>query len=125
LPAGRELTVLQVHPVAPALDGYLPAPAGLLVGIASRWAEFQRVARTMLIAAGIAPESLMVCDAAKAGWKRGLAETAAVVCDAVTCAELPKGCRAIEFRLLAEEALEGLRAAEAAVTGKLRAVMSR
>jgi GntR family transcriptional regulator len=112
LPAGLELTVLQVHPVAPALGGYLPAPPGVLVGIASRWGEFQRVARTMLIAAGIAPESLIVCDAAKTGWKRGLAETAAVVCDAVTAPELPKGCRAIEFRLLAEGTLEGLRAAE-------------
>jgi DNA-binding transcriptional regulator YhcF (GntR family) len=116
LPAGTELTVLQVHPVAPALGGYLPAPAGVLVGIASRWGEFQRVARTMLIAAGIAPESLIVCDAAKPGWKRGLAQTAAVVCDAVTAPELPKGCRAIEFRLLAASALEQLRGVEAGIT---------
>jgi DNA-binding transcriptional regulator YhcF (GntR family) len=112
LPAGRELTVLQVHPVAPALGGYLPAPAGVLVGIASRWEEFQTVARIMLIAVGIAPESLVVRDAAKPGWKRGLEETAGVVCDAVTCAELPRGCRAIEFRLIAEESLAQLRAAE-------------
>jgi DNA-binding transcriptional regulator YhcF (GntR family) len=115
LPAGTELTVLQVHPVAPALGGYLPAPPGVLVGIASRWGEFQRVARTMLIAAGIAPESLIICDAAKPGWKRGLAQAAAVVCDAVTAPELPKGCRAIEFRLLAESTLEQLRAGEASV----------
>ena len=114
LPAGRELTVLQVHPVAPALGGYLPAPAGVLVGIASRWEEFQTVARIMLIAAGIAPESLVVRDATKPGWKRGLAETSGVVCDAVTAAELPEGCRAIEFRLIAEESLGQLRAAEAA-----------
>ncbi|HWG20161.1 MAG TPA: GntR family transcriptional regulator [Terracidiphilus sp.] len=115
LPAGSELTVLQVHPVAPALGEYLPAPAGVLVGIASRWGEFQRVARTMLIAAGMAPESLLVCDATRPGWKRGLASTAGVVCDAVTCPELPRGCRAIEFRLLAEGALAQLRAAEAAL----------
>ncbi len=112
LPAGTELTVLQVHPVAPALGSYLPAPAGVLVGIASRWAEFQRVARTMLIAAGMAPDSLLVSDATKPGWKRGLSSTAGVVCDAVTAPELPAGCRAIEFRLLAEGTLEQLRAAE-------------
>ena len=112
-PSRAELTVLQVHPVAPALGGYLPAPAGVLVGVASRWEEFQRVARIMLIAAGIPPESLVVRDATKPGWKRGLAETSGVVCDAVTCAELPKGCRAIEFRLIAEESLGQLREAEA------------
>ena len=119
LPPGTELTVLQVHPVAPALGGYLPAPVGVLVGIASRWQEFQRVARTMLIAAGLPPESLLVCDATQPGWKRGLTATAAVVCDALTCAELPKGCRAIEFRLLAEPALAQLKAAEAALTAGL------
>jgi GntR family transcriptional regulator len=120
LPAGSELTVLQVHPVAPALGGYLPAPAGVLVGIASRWGEFQRVARTMLIAAGIAPESLIVCDATKPGWKRGLGQTAAVVCDAVTAPELPWDRRAIEFRLLAEPAIASLRSAEAALGGDSR-----
>jgi GntR family transcriptional regulator len=120
LPAGSELTVLQVHPVAPALGSYLPAPAGVLVGIASRWGEFQRVARTMLIAAGIAPESLIVCDAAKPGWKRGLAQTAAVVCDAVTAPELPKDCPPIEFRLLAESAIAQLQSAEAALAGDSR-----
>lgn len=115
LPAGTELTVLQVHPVAPALGGYLPAPPGVLVGIASRWAEFQRVARTMLIAAGMAPESLLVCDANKLGWKRGLTTTAAVVCDVVTAAELPRGCHAIVFRLVSEAAIAQLRAAEQAL----------
>lgn len=115
LPAGTELTVLQVHPVAPELSHYLPTPGGVLVGIASRWSEFQNVARVMLIAVGMSPESLLVCDATKAGWKRGLSETAAVVCDAVTCPELPKGCRAIEFRLLSEAALEQLGGVEAGI----------
>lgn len=71
LPAGVELTVLRVHPIAPALGSYLPAPADVLVGVASRWSEFQRIARTMLIAAGFAPESLLVRDATRSGWKRG------------------------------------------------------
>src|ERR1700743_2116078 len=84
LPAAAELTVLEVHPVAPALAGYLPAPAGVLIGIASRWTEFQRIARTMLIAAGIAPEAILVRDAVQSAWKRGLAATAAVVCDVPT-----------------------------------------
>ncbi len=115
LPAGTDLTILQVHPVAPALGGYLPPPAGVLVGIASHCAEFQRVARTMLIAAGLPQESLLVCDAALAGWKRGLSATSAVLCDVVTAAELPKTCFAIVFRLLSDETLAQLRAAESAI----------
>lgn len=114
-----ELTVLEVHPVAPALGGYLPAPPGVLIGIASRWTEFQRIARTMLIAAGLAPESLLVCDATKPGWKRGLAATAAVVCDALIASDLPKACHPIIFRLLSDSAIVQLRAAEDALAQPL------
>jgi DNA-binding transcriptional regulator YhcF (GntR family) len=57
LPPGTELTVLQVHPVSlelmAHLQRYLPEHAGELVGIASRWKEFQRIAQTMLVAAGL------------------------------------------------------------------------
>lgn len=119
LPAGVELTVLEVHPVAPELQAhlqrYFPEHAGDLIGIASRWVEFQRVAKTMLIAAGLAPASLLVCDAARAGWKRGLTETSAVVCDAVTAQELPKSCHPIVFRLFDETAIAKLRDAESQV----------
>jgi DNA-binding transcriptional regulator YhcF (GntR family) len=112
LPAGAELTVLQVHPVAPELGNYLPAPAGVLVGIASHWPEFQRIAHTMLIATGIAPDSLLVCDATRPNWKRGLAATSAVICDVVAADELPRGCHSIVFRLLSDATIAQLRMAE-------------
>ena len=51
------------------------------MGIASRWPEFLRIAQTLLVAAGLAPESLLVRDfLSKPGWQRGLEATAAV-CD--------------------------------------------
>jgi GntR family transcriptional regulator len=119
LPAGRDLTVLEVHPVAPEMQSnlqrYLPQHASDLIGIASHWAEFQNVAKIMLIAAGLSPTSLMVCDAAKPGWKRGLTETTAVVCDAVTAQELPHGCFPIVFRLFDERTIAKLREIEARI----------
>lgn len=119
LPAGAELVTLQVHPVSPELQSYLqrymPAHSADLIGIASRWSEFQRIAQTMLIAAGFAPESLLVRDATKPGWKRGLDTAVAVVCDAAIEHELPAGARAIVFRLLGDASLADLRKREAAV----------
>jgi GntR family transcriptional regulator len=116
LPAGTELTVLPVHPVAPELlvylKRYLPEHSGDLIGIVSRWSEFQRIARTMLIAAGLAPDSLLVRDATRAGWKRGLETTAGVVCDSVTALELPAGVFAMRFTLLDEPTLADLRRQE-------------
>jgi hypothetical protein len=113
LPAGKELITLQVHPVSPELQAnlqrYMPAHSSDLVGIASRWADFQRIAQTMLVAAGFAPECLLVRDATKPGWKRGLDSAKAVVCDAAIEPELPQGSHAIVFRLLSDSAIAELR----------------
>src|SRR5947209_13744953 len=95
LPAGSEIIALQVSSVPTSLAGYLPAPSGALVGVASRWPEFLRVARALLSAAGFHPDSLIFRDAREPDWQRGLKQTAAVVCDCLTAGQLPAGCRAI------------------------------
>jgi hypothetical protein len=68
-----------------------------------------KLARTMLTAAGFHPDSLVLRDARKPNWQRGLKQTAAVVCDSVTAKELPTGCRAIPFSLLSESSIDELR----------------
>lgn len=121
LPAGTELSVLQVRPVSPELEAhlkrYLPEHARDLIGIASRWTEFQRIAQTMLIAVGLAPESLLVRDATQAGWKCGLETASGVVCDAVTALELPRGAFALRYSLLDQAALAELRSHETQLAG--------
>ena len=120
LPAAAELTVLEVHPVSLELMAHLmrypPEHAGELVGIASRWKEFLRIAQTLLVAAGIAPETLLVRDATQADWKRVLEATSGVVCDAVTALELPKDVFPLRFTLLNAQTLAGLRQHEGQVT---------
>jgi GntR family transcriptional regulator len=121
LPAGTELTTLEVHPISAELmaylERYLPEHAKDLIGIASRWQEFQRIGRTLLVAAGLAPESLLVRDPARPGWKRGLDATAGVVCDSLTALELPAGAFPMRFTLLDAASLGHLRAMEAALSG--------
>ena len=122
LPAGAELTVLQVHPVAPELQGYieryLPEHTADLIGIASRWSEFQRIGRTMLVATGLPPESLLIRDPSQPGWKRGLDATVGVVCDSVAALELPPGLFPMRFTLLDAASLAPQRAMEANIAGE-------
>jgi len=117
LPAGTVLTAFQINPVASALEAnlerYLPEHSADLIGIASHWSEFQRIGRTMILAAGLSPENLLVRDATRAGWKRGLESTSAVICDVVTAQQLPKKCFPIIFRLLDAASIAQLRALEA------------
>jgi DNA-binding transcriptional regulator YhcF (GntR family) len=109
LPEGADVLTLQVRSVPTSLAGWLPAPSGTLIGIASGWPNFLKLARTILQAAGFHPDALVFRDARKANWQRGLQQTAAVVCDTVTATQLPTDCRAIPFPLLSESSIAELR----------------
>ena len=120
LPEGTELLTLQVRSVPTSLAGYLPAPVGALVGVASRWPEFLKIARAVLTAAGFHSDSLVFRDAREPNWQRGLKETAAVVCDSLTAAEIPARCRTIPFSLLSESSVEELRRYEEFISQPLQ-----
>jgi DNA-binding transcriptional regulator YhcF (GntR family) len=109
LPDGTEILTLSFRSVPSSLGKWLPAPSGALVGVASKWPDFLKLARTMLTAAGFHSDSLVLRDVRKQHWQRGLKQTAAVVCDSVTATELPAGCRAIPFSLIAESSIDELR----------------
>lgn len=106
---GADRLVLRVNSVPSSLAPWLPAPAKSLVGVASRWPGFLKMARSVLAAAGFPSESLVFRDARKPNWQRGLKEAAVVVCDALTAAELPKSLRALIFPLLSQAAIDDLR----------------
>jgi DNA-binding transcriptional regulator YhcF (GntR family) len=117
LPEGVELLMLQARSVPASLAEWLPAPAAILLGVASRWPGFLKMARTMLAAAGFEPESLVFRDARKANWRRGLKEARAVVCDLATAAQLPKSFLVLPFALVAKASLDELKRYEQFVEG--------
>ena len=119
LPVGADLLTLRIRSVPSSLGAWLPAPSGALVGIVSRWPDFLRLARTMLLAAGFHPDCLVLRDARKPNWQRGITQAAAVVCDSVSAAALPKTSRAVVFPLLAESSLAELRRYEEFTRGPL------
>ncbi|UWZ81848.1 GntR family transcriptional regulator [Occallatibacter riparius] len=106
LPAGVELITLQIRSARAWLDSWLPSLKGGLIGVASRWPDFVEIARTVLEAAGVEPERLVLRNAARPRWVRGLDGTAAIICDALTAAggKLPEGPRIFVFPFLADAA---------------------
>jgi GntR family transcriptional regulator len=109
LPAGTELLTLQISSPASALAEKLPAPPDALIGVASAWPQFLETARTMLIAAGIAADALLIRDAAQDAWLDGLSQTVGVVCDVCTAARLPREIRSVTFPVLSETAIKDLK----------------
>jgi len=112
LPNGADCLVLNVRSVTDSLASWKPLRTDVLVGIASRWPDFLKRARTMLVAAGFDPDAILVRDARKSGWQKGLRQCAGVVCDSLTATSLPDGCRAIPFPLLSESSIRELRSYE-------------
>lgn len=106
LPAGVELITLQIRSARAWLDSWLPSLKGGLIGVASRWPDFVEIARTVLEAAGVEADRLVLRIATRPRWVRGLDQTAAIICDARTATEgkLPTGPRVFVFPFLAESA---------------------
>lgn len=109
LPPHLDLVVLQLRSAGESLASHLPASITALVGIASAWQPFLKNARTMLIAAGFDPNSLVLRDASRPNWRRGLKQTAVTICDTLTAKQLNGNCRTITFPLLADSSLQELR----------------
>jgi hypothetical protein len=110
LPAGVELVTLPIRSANAWLGPWLPILDGKLVGAASIWPEFLTIARTMLIAASLDPDTIVFRDVRKPRWNRGLEQCAAIICDKHTAAlpAFPKKSQAIVFLLLADSAGEAL-----------------
>lgn len=104
LPKGVELVTLPIRSPTARLSPWLPVPSGHLVGIVSHWPGFLDAARTMLIAGGLPPEALVLRDARKPRWRRGLEEVSAILCDTFTASlpTLPSKPHLIVFPLLAD-----------------------
>lgn len=106
LPAGIELITLAIRSANKWLDPELPSLTGNLIGVVSAWDDFRDASKTMLAAAGIDPDLLLMRNPRRPHWHRGLDQTSAIICDAHSAAtrELPKGPRVFVFSVLADTA---------------------
>jgi DNA-binding transcriptional regulator YhcF (GntR family) len=111
LPAGVELITLQIQSANTWLAHWMPNSNGQLLAVVSRWPEFLSTAKTMLIAAGLHPDSLLFRDARKPRWNAGLDEAFAVLTDTYTAslAVFPRKPQKILYQVIAEAAREDLR----------------
>jgi GntR family transcriptional regulator len=105
----NRMILLHSRSVPESLAGAQRPRADALIAVVSRWPEFLRWARTVLVAAGIDPTALNFRDAREAGWQRGLTSSAFVIADALTARRLPPNCTPRVFRMIADSSLDELR----------------
>lgn len=95
--------------VVESMRGQTRPPADALVAIVSRWPEFLKAARTMLVAAGLDADALSFRDARERGWEKGLRSATFVITDSLMAPRMPAGCAVKVFRVLAESSLQEIR----------------
>ena len=107
-----ETDVLVVHSasVVERMRGQTRPPRDALVAVVSRWPEFLKWARTMLVAAGLDADALSFRDARERNWEKGLRSAAFVITDSLMAPRIPAGCEVKLFRVLAESSLKDLEA---------------
>ena len=104
-----ELLMIHSASVVESMRGQTRPPADALVAIVSRWPEFLRWARTMLVAAGLDADALSFRDARERGWEKGLRSATFVITDSLMAPRIPAGCEVKVFRVLAQSSLQDIR----------------
>ncbi len=79
-----------------------------LIAVLSGWDKFLLLGKTMLIAARIDPESLIVRSTRAKGWRNGVDTATMIICDALTAREFDGDPRLRVFRLIADSSLAEL-----------------
>jgi GntR family transcriptional regulator len=104
-----DVLVLHSASVVERMRGQTRPPRDALVAIVSRWPEFLRWARTMLVAAGLDADALSFRDGRERNWEKGLRSAAFVITDSLMAPRIPAGCEIKLFRVLSESSLQEVR----------------
>jgi DNA-binding transcriptional regulator YhcF (GntR family) len=107
--ASVECVFLKARSVAGAMTDENRPAADDLIAVVSDWEYFLLLARTMLIAARVDSESLIIRSTREADWRKGIDVASLVICDARTAKHFASDTRLRTFRLISDDSLDELR----------------
>ena len=108
LPGNVPLVVLQLNSVQDSMRGKTRPQTGELIGVVSGWEKFLLWAQTMLLAAGIEAEQIVVRNRKENDWQKGLNECRFVIADSYTARRLPAIWDVRVFKLISPRSLAEL-----------------
>lgn len=109
LPPKIDCIYLKANSVPDSMTGKERPSNDDLIAIVSGWEKFLSLAKMFLLAARIAPETLLARSTNQTNWQSGLPAVSLIICDSATAEEFPDDERVRVFRLIADSSLEKLR----------------
>lgn len=110
LPAEKTCVYLKTNSAAASMTGETRPTADDLIAVVSGWENFLTLAKTMLVAVRIEPESLLIRSTREENWRKGLHAASMIICDSLTAKNLADFKQVRVFRLIADESLAELAA---------------
>jgi hypothetical protein len=108
LPTNKSGIFLKTNSVADSMTDKSPPSNDDLIAVVSRWDKFLALAKMFLLAARIAPETLVMRTTNVPDWKNGLQTASLIICDSVTAKEFSGDKRVRVFKLIADSSFEDL-----------------
>jgi DNA-binding transcriptional MerR regulator len=108
LPNDRNCVYLNAQSVPAAMSGETRPSEESLIAIASGWRTFLMMAKTILVAAKVDNDSIIVRSTTDENWQRGLDNAVMIICDSLTANKFPNDKRIRPFPLIADESLNEL-----------------
>lgn len=105
LPVGKNCVFLKARSAAASMTGEKRPTPDDLIAVVSGWGNFLILAKTMLVAVKIEPESLIIRSTREENWRKGLNAASMIICDSLTAKNLSEFQNVRIFRLIAEESL--------------------
>ena len=105
LPPGKACVFLKANSAAASMTGEMRPTSEDLIAIVSGWDKFLVLAKIMLVAVEIEPESLIVRATREENWRSGLNAASMIICDSVTAGKLAGFAQVRPFRLISDESL--------------------
>jgi DNA-binding transcriptional regulator YhcF (GntR family) len=109
LPPDTSCLFLHMRSVPAELQGKTRPAKEDLITVVSRWQELFKWSRTVLVAAGIDPETICFRNPGERDWQKGLHTNWLVITDALTAERMPANCSHSVFRIIADSSLDELR----------------
>ena len=105
LPKDKHCIYLKAQSVPSAMQGETRPTEDSLIAIASGWDAFLLMAKTILVAAKVEGDSIILRSTKDEDWQRGLDNAALIICDSLTAKNLPNDKRVRRFPIISEDSI--------------------
>jgi DNA-binding transcriptional regulator YhcF (GntR family) len=109
LPPNKTCIYLKTNSAAISMIGHARPSENDLIAVVSGWDRFLLLAKTMLLAAQIEAESLIIRSTDEPDWQKGLKNASLIICDSLTAKQLQPNQQIRVFHLIADESVEELK----------------